>query len=1172
MKMTLSKTMRMGKKGQLKIWMLPLNTIKWLLDLFKGVASPDRQIESIDNKIKRFREELTRTDDPVRVKQIKEAIDILEKEKGEVEQEEETQKTKEKVDNLKAQSLKLVEEGKGGSPENISIKEEVQKEERVLAEAEKKAVMAETEAAKAEKKVAEAKKVELEAEEEALIRQKEKLERESETETSKLSDYTGIKGVGPKLQKYLKALEMSDEKIRTMELDEFTTIMRGRNPGLEIGKIKKIYRHAMSNAETDEGSLGKELKRKARIEGIDERLALLRTHDEEEEHKDVEGAIHEEEDLAEESAEEGKSRFEKYSGESAERLQEIGTGIKSSARGIKEGAKAAAGAVGEEAREIKKDAQWAWKNKKKAIAGVVGLGAKGAATVGRGIGKGTKRVYEFARPDDEVQLLHWWFFGAIMLDFVYPFLLGFVPGFPTFNTVSMILFEFIYFGVILWALRGLVFGKLHDMRTRMWFMGAILFAIALFHAGYSQGVTALGLEKSILGSPFLWPVWTFTGGILGSHIFHVEVKFASIYFKIWGVFWVAYLSLGTPLLSQAAQFAGGPLEKLDVRDEIDYWGQGGDLITTGSKGVWYYASCGFDTSFGMTGENMAECINKKWALDKKTPEQLAQEEGEERARRVFRGGLKTKEPAITFSFDDYDKFPSTAEVYPNTPYATIYKKFSVKTRKHLPFEFRCRKKGETLYDFGLASPWDLEIEGNERSDVTQPVKMSCQYDLSMLGQMPKGKQEIDFVASTAMEVNSRLWVFFIDENEISFDSLMDDIQRTKKTGRTLSLPGADESGMERMDLIINVPEYRDVVQRAVSSQEKKVTVRSSDDLVSQSDNAPMTVEIDIGEVMIGTKQDGTKQASLDIAVGNNLKKGKIKEIASGSITLPKGLVPINGFCPLLILDSGVEVDGYITYPIDNSALKGKQWHVIEEGESDVLPSCRLSIPQRLEDETPNPLLSLPVNIMKTKLIDVDLSYQYSLIGSGKIIKEIAESGRIYAGALEYFPVTDARGRDAIMELLPKPEEDHLKFGAGRTTGNERSGKKHEGVDIMVEEGAEVVATVTGTVLKNGCNELGGWRVLIEEKDAPNTHHYYAHLEKQSTLEEGMDIEAGFPIGYVGTTVGCEPCQDDEEKLCAIQDKTVDHLHYGIYVEDTAYDPWNALVNAEKVAEPYGEAT
>lgn len=105
-------------------------------------------------------------------------------------------------------------------------------------------------------------------------------------------------------------------------------------------------------------------------------------------------------------------------------------------------------------------------------------------------------------------------------------------------------------------------------------------------------------------------------------------------------------------------------------------------------------------------------------------------------------------------------------------------------------------------------------------------------------------------------------------------------------------------------------------------------------------------------------------------------------------------------------------------------------------------------------------------------------------------------------------------------------------------------RKHEGVDIFAKEGTPVYSAMSGTVVKAGWNEYGGWRLTIRIDS--NTEFYYAHLSKYAAgMKEGAIVSAGQLIGYVGST-GYGPE--------GTSGKFLPHLHFGMYKRTPTYSP------------------
>lgn len=113
-----------------------------------------------------------------------------------------------------------------------------------------------------------------------------------------------------------------------------------------------------------------------------------------------------------------------------------------------------------------------------------------------------------------------------------------------------------------------------------------------------------------------------------------------------------------------------------------------------------------------------------------------------------------------------------------------------------------------------------------------------------------------------------------------------------------------------------------------------------------------------------------------------------------------------------------------------------------------------------------------------------------------------------------------------------------------TWGGARSqGRRHEGVDIFAAEGTAVLSSTVGLVEHIGVNDLGGKVVRVFGPNA--SRHYYAHLHDYAPhLQEGHWVEVGSVLGYVGNTGNAK--------------NTPAHLHYGIYLDGQAVNPYPYL--------------
>ena len=124
--------------------------------------------------------------------------------------------------------------------------------------------------------------------------------------------------------------------------------------------------------------------------------------------------------------------------------------------------------------------------------------------------------------------------------------------------------------------------------------------------------------------------------------------------------------------------------------------------------------------------------------------------------------------------------------------------------------------------------------------------------------------------------------------------------------------------------------------------------------------------------------------------------------------------------------------------------------------------------------------------------------------------------------------------------LPNPlPKQHLAdtWGAARSQG-----RSHEGIDIFAERGTPIQATTQGIVSKVGEDALGGRVVMIIGPGGAG--HYYAHLEDYADISANDWVNTGDTIGYVGDSGNAKG--------------TPPHVHYGIYINGSAVNPYPLL--------------
>ncbi len=118
----------------------------------------------------------------------------------------------------------------------------------------------------------------------------------------------------------------------------------------------------------------------------------------------------------------------------------------------------------------------------------------------------------------------------------------------------------------------------------------------------------------------------------------------------------------------------------------------------------------------------------------------------------------------------------------------------------------------------------------------------------------------------------------------------------------------------------------------------------------------------------------------------------------------------------------------------------------------------------------------------------------------------------------------------------------LRLSDLRDTFNEvHNGHPHEAIDIPAPRGTPVYAAVSGTIRKLFLSKPGG-NTIYEFDDASQYSYYYAHLDHYAGgLREGMHVERGETIGYVGSTGNADP--------------RAPHLHFTIFELGPKHQWW-----------------
>ena len=147
-----------------------------------------------------------------------------------------------------------------------------------------------------------------------------------------------------------------------------------------------------------------------------------------------------------------------------------------------------------------------------------------------------------------------------------------------------------------------------------------------------------------------------------------------------------------------------------------------------------------------------------------------------------------------------------------------------------------------------------------------------------------------------------------------------------------------------------------------------------------------------------------------------------------------------------------------------------------------------------------------------------------------------------AGSLMALPAEKPQAAQSVSvsEELIIPVKGVRASELADTWGSPRSGgRQHHGIDIFAAQGTEVKATAPGKIVKLYLSKRGGITIYQASSDGALVF-YYAHLNGYaSDLKEGMTVERGQVIGYVGQT-GNAP---------------VPHLHFEVQTANAERQWW-----------------
>lgn len=111
--------------------------------------------------------------------------------------------------------------------------------------------------------------------------------------------------------------------------------------------------------------------------------------------------------------------------------------------------------------------------------------------------------------------------------------------------------------------------------------------------------------------------------------------------------------------------------------------------------------------------------------------------------------------------------------------------------------------------------------------------------------------------------------------------------------------------------------------------------------------------------------------------------------------------------------------------------------------------------------------------------------------------------------------------DTQKRVFPASGEIITEFSDGELVYSDTLGvwQTHNGIDIAVAEGEDVVAMTSGEVSHIWEDTLWGYCVTIDHKNTVESHYY--GLSENLAVKEGDKVDAGDIIGIVGNTASAE---------------------------------------------------
>jgi peptidoglycan LD-endopeptidase LytH len=168
--------------------------------------------------------------------------------------------------------------------------------------------------------------------------------------------------------------------------------------------------------------------------------------------------------------------------------------------------------------------------------------------------------------------------------------------------------------------------------------------------------------------------------------------------------------------------------------------------------------------------------------------------------------------------------------------------------------------------------------------------------------------------------------------------------------------------------------------------------------------------------------------------------------------------------------------------------------------------------------------------------------------------------RLCVSIVLLFPLWLGNGAPSSLVEMAPPISGLALANLKDTFGEIHNGHPHEAIDLLEPRGTPVHAVVSGTVRKLFLSKPGG-NTIYQFDEAEVYCYYYAHLDGYASgLRQGMHVERGDIIGFVGSTGNA--------------DFITPHLHFAIFElppgklwwKGKAVNPYPGLIAAVKRAQ------